>query len=98
MKKRLKKIVSTIKKVGTLNLVLMFVGAFFYMVQLADDLAVQTVRQYAGNICMCSCGSNDWRVWHMRLDPDKQRQAAGSEMGKRGQEEARTRRRQYGRK
>lgn len=71
---------------------------FFYMVQLADDLAVQTVRQYAGNICMCSCGSNDWRVWHMRLDPDKQRQAAGSEMGKRGQEEARTRRRQYGRK
>ena len=29
MKKRLKKIVSTIKKVGTLNLVLMFVGAFF---------------------------------------------------------------------
>lgn len=29
MKKRLKKIVSAIKKVGTLNLVLMFVGAFF---------------------------------------------------------------------
>lgn len=43
MKKRLKKIVSAIKKVGTLNLVLMFVGAFFYMVQLADDFAVQTV-------------------------------------------------------
>lgn len=30
MKKRLKKIVSAIKKVGTLNLVLMFVGAFLY--------------------------------------------------------------------
>ena len=44
MKKRLKKIVTTVKKVGTLNLVLMFVGAFFYMVQLADDLAVQAVR------------------------------------------------------
>ena len=29
MKKRLKKIVTTVKKVGTLNLVLMFVGAFF---------------------------------------------------------------------
>ena len=29
MKKRLKKIVTAIKKVGTLNLVLMFVGAFF---------------------------------------------------------------------
>lgn len=29
MKKRLKKIVSAIKKVGTLNIVLMLVGAFF---------------------------------------------------------------------
>lgn len=44
LKKKIKKIVSAIKKVGTLNLVLMFVGAFFYMVQLADDLAVQAVR------------------------------------------------------
>ena len=95
MKKRLKKIVSTIKKVGTLNLVLMFVGAFFIWF---NWQMILLYRQYAGNICMCSCGSNDWRVWHMRLDPDKQRQAAGSEMGKRGQEEARTRRRQYGRK
>ena len=29
LKKKIKKIVSAIKKVGTLNLVLMFVGAFF---------------------------------------------------------------------
>ena len=38
----------------------------------------------AGNICLCSCGSNHWRVWHMRLDSDKQRQTAGSEMAETG--------------
>ena len=31
-----------------------------------------------------SCGGNDWRVRHMRLDPNKQRQTAGSEMAETG--------------
>lgn len=45
----------------------------------------ESMRQLqAGNICLRSCGGNDWRVRHMRLDPDKQRQTAGSEMAETG--------------
>lgn len=98
MKKRLKKIVTTVKKVGTLNLVLMFVGAFFIWFNWQMILLYRQCDSMPETYACAVCGSNHWRVWHMRLDPDKQRQTAGSEMGKRGQEETGTKRRQYGRK
>ena len=72
MKKRLKKIVTTVKKVGTLNLVLILVGVFFVWFNWQMILVFR------------ECGGNHWRVWHMRLDPDKQRQTAGSEMAETG--------------
>lgn len=44
MKKRLKKIVTTVKKSRNIEPGADVCRRFFYMVQLADDLAVQAVR------------------------------------------------------
>lgn len=84
MKKRLKKIVTTVKKSWNFESSADFGRRLFCLVQLADDSCVPGMRKYAGNICLRSCGGNHWRVWHMRLDPDKQRQTAGSEMAETG--------------
>ena len=57
--KKIKKVVAAVKKVGTLNLVLILVGAFFSLVQLADDPGFPGIWKYAGNLCLRCCGSNN---------------------------------------
>lgn len=71
MKRKFEKIVAAVKKVGTLNLVLMIVGAFFVWF---NWQMIQTFRMYGSmpeTLCLCCRGGNDRRVWDLRLDSDK---------------------------